>query len=198
MSTQQREPTPEERLKQNVVAKSHPDIRDFYNKTGLEYTLSASDRLAAFFDSTADPDNYTIKVNTLYRIKKGAKEYLWWYETHSSVNDLGNEISKFIIRGKHEKPIGSYVYDVGSSGRVCTGISRLDTEYDIEFSERLIDEMINKEQIDENTRFAIGSLDRKYSVESSDDFKSMSFDDLLYWSKTGNKPEQKKQQKKND
>jgi hypothetical protein len=172
----------------------HPKVEEFYNKTGLDRLESPADWKDRWFAQATLNQEHKFHISNIYRSsKEGYKstEKMWWFEEDNSVDHRGNEVQNCYIKGKYEMPIGHYDFDEKSGENRCTGIARLETRYEIDFDPKKLDEFIDKGMIDGRTNFYLESISRTYGDIQFEDFRNMSYDDLLDYCKTGQRPDQK-------
>lgn len=174
----------------------NPKIREFYRKNNLDYVPTAEDRAHALFDQKLNGEAKR-HIGMMYKVKKGKNEYIYWWECVNGEDVYGNRIQKRFIGGKYGNPIGSYVYDEKSRKRVCTGIASLETVYDIPFDVKILEKLEEDGIIDENTGLGVDAGGIHYSVGTLDDFKKLSFDQLIGMGRTGLRPEQQEEVLKN-
>lgn len=176
----------------------HPEVRKFYTESGLQYVKKAEDRIAEYFDQVTRNSNHSYRITQIYRSKRGGfnKEYLWWFEEDNAHDYNENEVQKFSVRGKYEKPVGHWQYNEKSGKRTCVGISRLETKYETEFTPKLVEELREKGEITDDTLFYAEAGSRTYGDINYFDFKDLPFSDLELMGKTGIRPDKKSHDKK--
>lgn len=187
-----------ERRKKFFLTKANRDVQDFYNKNpGLDYIPSSEHKLHAEFDAKNVDAEKTIRhIDSIYRIRKGGfkghDDYMYFAETYTGHDHRGQRITKFGINGKHQRPLGEYQFDDLSGTSRCVGIADWETVYDIGFSAKELDDLVDKGQIDGRTQYYVGTDGgRLYGGFEYEDFRNLSFDDLVFIGKTGSRPDEK-------
>lgn len=174
---------------------ANDEIRKFYNETGLDYIPSAEHRTHAEFAAKAQNRPIKRHIDQVHRVREGGlrgQEKMYFLETHTSKDHRGNRISKFLVNGKFDNPIPTYQYDEITGQNMCTGIDGYETIYQMPFNLKVIDELVDSGEIDDRTQFAVETPNgRGYGGFSFDEFRNMSFDDLVYIGKTGMRPEER-------
>jgi hypothetical protein len=176
---------------------AHEKIQQFYNNNpSLDYLPTSEEQVHAIFDQkNIDPES-KIHIEQIHRIRRGGlrreDESVYFYEKHSGHDHRGNEIEKFIVNGKYDIPVGQYQFNELTGQNSCVGIARHDRIYPITYNTKLLDDLVEKGQIDGTTTYYIETQGgRIYSGFEYEDFHNMSFDDLVTLGKTGNKPGEK-------
>lgn len=184
-----------ERRKKFYLSKANKDIQDFYNQNpGLDYVPSSEHKIHAQFDgNNVDGENTLRHIDSVYRIRKGGfkgrDESMYFTETYTGHDRRGQRISKFVVNGKHQKPLGQYQFDEISGENRCTGVEDWETVYDIAYNPKELDEFVDKGQIDDRTRYYVGTDGgRIYGGFEYEDFRTLGFDDLVFIGKTGSRP----------
>ena len=176
------------------------ELQDFYKNSQLEYFPSAEHRAHAEFDAKSHGRPIKKHIDQAFRIKTGSlkgKEYLYYYETHTGTDHRGNRISKFLVNGKYDKPIGLYQYDELRGENVCIGIDSFETTYQYPFETKSLDELVDSGEIDGTTRFILSTqTGRLYSVPDFDSFRNMPSDELEQYIRTGERPQKEQQERK--
>lgn len=168
----------------------HPKVREFYNKTGIDYLESVQDRLESKFNKDSALSEKVVAVESMYRVKRGglkAHEYLWYTEKHSSTDRKGNPISIIKIVGKYEMPVAQMNFDDEANPQPA-GVSDLKTVYEIQWNPKLIDEFEEKGMITETTQSYVDNGSRKYGNFFMENFRNRDFEDLLYFGQSGRLP----------
>lgn len=178
---------------------ANENIRKFYTESGLDYVPTAEHRTHAEFAAKAQTRPVKRHIDQIHRIKVGGirgKESMFFSETHIGTDHRGNRIKKFLINGKYEMPIGQYQYDEKTGTNVCTGIADFETVYQIPFDAKVIEQLVDEGEIDDSTQFYLHSGGRVYGGIGFEDFKTMQYDDLNSFCRTGTKPEEPKSKDK--
>jgi hypothetical protein len=173
--------------------KLHPEVRKFYNNTGLEYELPAFHAAHEVMARQAAGQPCTERIDAIYRVRAGSfsneSENIWYYLSVKSQDEYGNPVfaPPFVV-GRYERPEGSYQYDIISKRKKVTGIDSTETTYDIPFSKERLDELAKSGLVDGKTRLYVDTGDIKYNVATFEDFKNLSFEDLVHIGRTGLRP----------
>ena len=174
------------------------ELQDFYRNSTLEYFPTSEHRAHAEFDAKSQGRTVKKHIDMIYRVKSGSlkgDEKIYFHETHRSTDHRGNRISKFIINGKYDRPIGLYQYDELRGDNICIGIDGFETVYQYPFDTKILDELVNSDEIDGDTKYAVGqSNGRMYSGFDYETFRNMPYEGLILFGSTGHKPEQQLQQ----
>jgi len=185
---------------------AHERKQKFYNDNqNLDYIPTAEEKVHAQFDAknvdVDDQGNRTARVHItqVHRVRRGGfkndNESVYFYEEHNGHDHRGNEIQKFVVNGKYDIPVGQFQFDELSGVNVCTGIARHDTIYPINYTPKLLYDLVEKGEIDGTTTYYVETVGgRQYSGFEYEDFRNMSFEDLVFLGKTGAHPEQQIQE----
>ena len=124
------------------------DLQKFYRNSQLEYFPTAEHRAHAEFDAKSAGRPIRKHVDKVFRVRTGSlkgKEHVFFYETHIGTDHRGNRISKFVVNGKYDRPIGLYQYDELRGENVCIGIDSFETVHQYAFETKILDEMLENE-----------------------------------------------------
>ena len=171
----------------------HPKVTEFYNKYNtLDHYEKAEDKRERDFRAKTDKSAHSYKITGMYRSKKGgfrSQEYLWYFREDNSTDKHGNEIQLFEVIGKYDMPIATFQYDEAAQKSTAIGIARFDTVYEILWSPKVIDDLLEKEQVTGTTMFYLETPSRTYGDIDFEDFKGMSYEELVGYCRTGDRPE---------
>lgn len=171
------------------------EVQKFFRDSTLDYVPTAEHRAYAEFSAMAQDRPVKRHIDQIHRIRSGGlkdSEKLYFCETHSSLDFRNNKITKYVVNGKFEKPIGQYQYDEITRRPVCIGIADFETVYQMKFDGKTLDDLIENGDIDGRTQYYVESEHgRMYGGFEYEDFRNMAFDELVHLGKTGFRPEDK-------
>lgn len=171
----------------------HPKVAEFYGRNPtIDYYEKAEDKRERDFRAKTDKSPHTFKITGMYRSKKGgfrSQEYLWYFREDNSTDKHGNETQLFEVVGKYEMPIATFQYDEAAQQSTAIGIARFDTVYEMPWSPKLVDDLLEKEQITGTTLFYLETPSRTYGDIDFEDFRSMTYEELVGYCRTGDRPE---------
>jgi hypothetical protein len=178
-------------LSQQVQIRSiYPEVAEFYDKTGLYYEPKAQDRDKILFDyMVKDREDKVVKrIGNFYRYKGGSKhqEYIYWYENWIGINHVGNRVYWGYTVGKVDIPYARYQWDENTHSSAPVDIDGYETKYSVLFNEKNMKEI--EHMIYDDTQYYAKDGDRTYGGFTEEMFRDWSFDDLIYFGKTGMKP----------
>ena len=174
---------------------AHEKVQQFYNNNpNLDYIPPSEHQVHAIFDQkNVDGENTKVHIQQIHRVRKGSfrntNEAVYFYEEYHGHDHRDNEIEKFVVNGKYNIPIGQYQFDELTGQTVCVGIARHETIYPIEYDPKLLDKLVEEGKIDAATTFYVETPGgRMYAGFEYEDFRNLTFDELVTLGKTGVKP----------
>ena len=163
---------------QEKIESVYEPVREFYRKNkNMDYFPTALDRTHKFFTVMTEGNEIRSRINGIYRVKNGNKEYCYFDQQLVGNDYLGNEQSWSWTVRKKPSPVGHFEF-VAEEGKIlCTSIDHIDLKYTIEFDKENIDEIIIP-QIWEGTRYYIDTGSTIYS-STHDIFLEDSIEDAV-------------------
>ena len=176
---------------QRQIPSVYPEVAEFYNKTGLFYEPKALDRTRLFFDAMVkNRENEIVKrIDQIYRYKAGGKgqEYIYYNEQWEGPDHVGNKRSWGWVVGKVEVPYAHYEWQEETHSSQAVEIEGYNTKYSIPFNEKSMKDIENT--LHDGTQYLVTDGSRTYGGGITHEmFNEWSFEDLVYYIKTGMKP----------
>jgi len=173
----------------------HPKVQAFYAQNkDLDYISTVQDKLEGQFNEQVTGEK-TTKVTRIYRIKVGgfkSSEHVWYEQKETGKDNAGNEMTFMRTVGKYEMPKAQWRFN-GANSKELVGISDVQTEYDLAWNPKLIEELEEKDMISDTTQCYIQTVSRTYGPFYLEAFRSSEFEDLAFLGQNGSfpTPEQK-------
>lgn len=160
----------------------HPKVREFYDQNKeLDYVKSVQDNLEQRFNEQVFGEK-TITVERIYRVKLGgfkSNEYVWYDQKEVGRDNAGNDMAFYRTVGKYDMPKAQWRFD-GANKRELVGISDVQTEYDIPWSAKVIDDLEDKGMITGRTQCYVQTVSRTYGPFYIEAFKTSDFEDMAF------------------
>jgi hypothetical protein len=176
------------RQAQNIKS-VYKEVAEFYDETGLAYEPTSVDRRKFWFDAMSKDRPISKKIDAIYRYKGGSRqgEYTFYQETWIGTDFRGNEISWEYIVGRVDIPVAHKEFVPEENAIVATSVDRFDRKYEIPFNEKNIKAI--EHMFTDDTKYYVTDGSRTYGGDMSQImFVDWSYDDLIYFYKTGMKP----------
>lgn len=170
---------------EKIIQDSYKKVRDLYKAKDADYFVSANEENELKFFKLAKQAGKPVKrkVTQIVRLKSGGKDYVYYHETLTSKNNIGKKIDHSRVIGVYKRPeFEPVLTDEGDT--IAASTEDFETIYEIPFSVHFLEQEIEP-YIVENPSLVIKSLGRNYSGFSYEQFKTLSFDDLLTLGKYG-------------
>jgi len=165
----------------------YPEIEDFYQKhPTLHYERTALDRGKFYFDKVTKDRPIERRVDAVYRIFQGEKEYVFYSEQWRGTNHVGNRQEWGWLCGRVDVPYAHYEWDESQSTRVATSVEGHERKYTIEFSDKNMKDIAAHFHV--GTKYYVTDGEITYTVGTREQFMTWTYDDLVYYGKTGVKP----------
>lgn len=160
----------------------HSKVQAFYDQNkDLDYVNTVQDNLEKKFNEQVTGDK-TIKITRIYRSKFGGfkgSEHVWYEQRESGKDNAGNDMVFMRTLGKYDMPKAQWRFN-GANSKELVGISDVQTEYDIAWNSKLIEDFEEKEMIDDKTQCYIQTVSRTYGPFYLEAFKTSEFEDLAF------------------
>jgi hypothetical protein len=175
------------RQAQNIKS-VYKEVADFYDQTGLDYEPTSLDRRKFWFDAMSKDRPVSERIDGIYRFKGGGRqqEYIYYHQTLIGIDFRGNEITWECIVGRVDIPVAHKEFVPEENAIVATSVDRFDRKYTLPFNEKNIKEI--ESMFHDGTKYYVTNGDRVYGDITQEMFTDWSFDDLVYYGKTGMKP----------
>jgi len=167
----------------------YPEIEEFYRQhPTLHHEAKALDRTRFYFDQVTKDRPVQKRIDAIYRYKGGAKnqQYVYYSEQWRGENHVGNRQEWGWLVGRVDVPYPHYEWDESTHTRVATSVEGHETKYTIEFNEKNMKQLAS--EFHNGTKYYVTDGDMTYSVGTQEQFVDWSFEDLVYFGKTGIKP----------
>ena len=170
---------------EKIIQDSYKTVRQNYKDHDADYFESANESNERIFFKLVKQSGkpVTRKITQVVRLKSAGKDYVYYHETLESQNNIGKKITHSRVIGFHKKPEFEPVISDGGDV-ISASTSDFETIYEIPFSAPLLEQEIEPYMID-NVSLVIKALGRNYSGFSYDQFKTLSFDELITYGKYG-------------
>lgn len=162
----------------------HPKVLAKYEEAKQQYNPTAHDLEEQLFNRLCKGRPVKSLINSIYRIRlPNGSEFLYYSEVLIGSDHVGNEKRFTHIVGRYEEPVFYYRYNPDTSAAEAVEITRHQTVYEIPWSKEKFDEL-TKRLSDAPYFYVVGSS-RKYAVPTMEQFRDLSFDQLVELGKTG-------------
>jgi hypothetical protein len=161
----------------------HPKILAKYEEAKQQYNPSAHDLEEKLFYQLCKGRPIKSEINSMYRIRlPSGEEFLYYSEVLIGTDHVGNEKRFTQIVGRYEEPVFFYRYNPETNTQEAVEILRHKTVYEISWSKEKFDELTKK--LAESPNFYVVAA-RKYAVPTMEQFRDLTFDQLVELGKTG-------------
>jgi hypothetical protein len=169
----------------------HAKVIRAYTEAGfdLERQLTIDDKVEQEFKRKTQGSQLQRKIDQIYRVKHGAKDYIVYNVTEFGLDLAHNEFTHTKMEGVYEMPIFNRQYDNESGEVNATSIARWEKVYTIPFSRRNMQKIINSAEIPSEISFVLDTRSAKFSGLPPYDFMNRHFDDLVDKATTGKFPD---------
>lgn len=182
MAYEQQQATP-------YIPSVYPEIEEFYKLHPTLYREPKANERGRFYFLEVTKDRPVEKrIDAIYRYKGGArdKEYIFYDEQWRGENHVGNRQEWGWLVGRVDVPYAHFEWDESAHRKIATSVEGHETKYTIEFNDKNIKEISN--ELHDRTKYYVTDGGITYSIGSQEQFLEWSFDDLMYFGKTGMRP----------
>jgi hypothetical protein len=169
---------------QKIIKDTFADVRQSWADNGLEdeYFPTASENNEGNFFKLAGNRPVKREINSVYRLKKGAQEFIFYYEHLVSKNNLDNKIDHTRVIGKQTVP--EFITQFDTEGNESKYVDSSEVKYSIPFDKEYLKKEIEPILIENHNLYVI-QYDKKYGGFGFSDFLELSYDDLVKLGKYG-------------
>jgi hypothetical protein len=155
------------------------EIVEEYKKVGMDYDQQNDDRPYQEWYALVKGREVTADVSQIYRKKvTGEGEFLMYNLNLKGKDWKGNERDFSTLMGRYNKPIFMLEKDPQTQAVTSTQISNHKTIHDIPFTREKLDELLDMS--DEPLSLVVyGTANRKYGIQSIEDFRNGEHEDLV-------------------
>jgi hypothetical protein len=155
------------------------DVLLEYDKVKFEYERNVQDRTYEIFYAQSKGRKTTKEVSQIYRRKvPNEGEFLMYNMTLRGNDWKGNDQEYSMLQGRYDKPMFRLEKDPQSQEVTSRQISGYKTIHDIPFSKEKVNEILEM-SIEPLSLIVIGPDGKKYSIQSVDEFREGSLEDLV-------------------
>lgn len=169
----------------------HPKVVQAYSRAGFDASdyASTNDKVVAEFKRKTQGSTIERRIDQVYRVKRGNRDYIVYNVTEIGSDLAGNEHTCARTEGFYDKPEFSRVYDNRSGEIVATNISKTIRVYEIPFSRRNLQKILDSGTAQESEPvFTLDAGSSKHGGFTAHDFMHRAWDDLYEKATTGKLP----------
>jgi hypothetical protein len=155
------------------------EILEEYKKVGFEYEKQHDDRPYEEWYALVKGRQVTQEVSQIYRKKVTGEGEFLMYNLHLRGTDWkGNPREFDTLWGRYSKPIFMLEKDPATQNVTSTQISSHETIHDVPFSKQKLEELLEM-STEPISLVVYGSANRRYGIQSIEDFLNADHDDLV-------------------
>lgn len=157
----------------------NPNVIQEHEKVKFPYEESIQDRVYNKWYAVSKGRPVEQEVSQIYRVSKaGRGEYLLWNLNLKGQDWKGNQTDFTILAGKYERPIFRLEKNPETQETSTTQVTSHQTIYTTPYSKQKLDELVEM-SVEPVSTIVIAASGKRFGVNSLDDFKNGSIEDLI-------------------
>lgn len=152
-----------------------------YEKVGFDYDETIEDRVYKRFYELSTSRPVRMEIPQMYRLKKpGSKEgeYIFYNVKLTGSDWKGNDTEFTYVKGRYEKPIFKLEKNPETQKLSAKEVNSHQRVYDIPFTKESFDKLLEA-ATDPLSLIVMASSGKKFGIQSVDEFRNGSIDDLI-------------------
>lgn len=164
----------------------HPIARQAYIEANFDIPITVAENKEQWFKQKTQGSRIERRVDQVYRTRVGGdRDYIWYRVTDIGEDYLGNQYTWEHEIGRYEYPLFNRVFDQATNRPVVSGKRGNEMVYEIPFSKRNMNAVLNDRSIMSETVFTLDTGSVRYGGPfKPKDFIERSFEDLYYMCST--------------
>jgi hypothetical protein len=171
----------------------HPRVFKAYSNAGFDPTdyTSVQDKVIQEFRRATQGSDTKKRIDQVYRVKKGAKDFIFYNVTEIGTDLPGNEQTCSYTVGYYDKPVFNQQYQRDGTV-IATSIAKTERVYEIPFSRKNLQRILDSATIESEPVFTLILGSAKHGDFTKEEFLERHIDDLSEKVTTGRLPTEKK------
>jgi hypothetical protein len=159
---------------------THPKTLEAYRAARYDVPESVADNIEREFKRQTQGSIIERQVTSIYRVKRGDRDYIWYRVIDKGQDYLGNPITWEHEIGRYEYPNFTRSYDQATGRPVVTNLAGKEWVYEIPFSVGNMQKIVRSSTVPGEMFFALDAGFQKFAgTFNGAEFMTRHFDDLM-------------------